>query len=491
MLACAEPGAPVIYHRREPEKTVLYQCVEKYWPTLLAHAEQADRPVPDFVRREFENYLLCGRLEEGFVRVRCPTCGFDRLVAFSCKSAICPSCCGRRMAEFAAHLVDEVLPPIAMRQWVLTFPPPLRYSLAYDSRLCSEVLGIFIGRVFAWLRHRAKSELGLRRLDQAQPGAIVALQRFGSAGNLNLHCHALVSEGVFVADNDTQSPTFHPLPAPTQAEIQHIAWTTCERVVALLRKRGQWLDADPETDKLAQDEPLLSSIYSASITGTLAMGPRAGKRLLRLVDAPVREADGHDGATRNGYGFDLNAGVRVAAHDRKGLERLCRYLCRPAISNERVKKLPDGNFALALKRPWANGTSAIVLSGEELIEKLVALVPPPRFHMTRAFGVFASHAKLRPKVIPKPKAQACEHDRATIGAPNSRPKPSSYSWDSLMMRVFAIDVLRCERCGSRMQKISVISQPAVIRAILAAVGRNTGPPPPALAPCQVQLPLRA
>src|SRR5271157_5062172 len=401
MLAYTPLAAPVIYNRRQPEKTALYQCVAKHWPEFLAHAEQCDRPVPKFVQREFESYLSCGRIEDGGIRVRCPACGFDRLVAFSCKSSICPSCSGRRMAEFAAHLVDHVLPAIPMRQWVLTFPPPLRYSLAYDSRLCSEVLRIFIGRVFSFLRQSAKTELGLRRLDQAHPGAIVALQRFGSSGNLNIHAHVLVSDGVFLANEDSDAPSFHALPVPTDAQIQHIAWTTCERVVALLRKRGQWLDAAPETDRLAQDEPLLSSVYSASITGTLAMGPRAGKRLLRLVEAPGHPDSGHEPGPRNGYGFDLHAGVRVPASDRNHLERLCRYLCRPAISNERVKQLADGKFALVLKRPFKDGTSAIVLAGEELVEKLVALIPPPRFHMTRAFGVWAPHAKLRPLVIPK------------------------------------------------------------------------------------------
>ena len=133
-----------------------------------------------------------------------------------------------------------------------------------------------------------------------------------------------------------------------------------------------------------------------------------------------------------------------------------------------------------------------MLSGEELVEKLVALIPPPRFHMTRAFGIWASHAKLRPQAIPRsaPRSASgstCEHRHRDTEVK----RPSGYAWAALMRRVLAIDVLTCDRCGSRMQKISVISQSAVIRAILAAVGRNTGPPPPALAPCPTQLPLRA
>jgi ribosomal protein S27E len=62
------------------------------------------------VHREFEAYLKCGRLEHGFLRVRCDKCHFERLVAFSCKKrGFCPSCGARRMAETAALLADEVM----------------------------------------------------------------------------------------------------------------------------------------------------------------------------------------------------------------------------------------------------------------------------------------------------------------------------------------------------------------------------------------------
>ncbi|ETX87781.1 hypothetical protein L455_09471 [Escherichia coli BIDMC 20A] len=72
--------------------------------------------------------LQCGRLEHGFLRVRCESCHAEHLVAFSCKRrGFCPSCGARRMAESAALLVDEVLPEQPMRQWVLSFPFQLRF----------------------------------------------------------------------------------------------------------------------------------------------------------------------------------------------------------------------------------------------------------------------------------------------------------------------------------------------------------------------------
>src|SRR5690554_7536469 len=77
----------------------------------------------------------CGRLEHGFLRVRCESCHAEHLVAFSCKRrGFCPSCGARRMAESAALLVDEVLPEQPMRQWVLSFPFQLRFLFASRDR---------------------------------------------------------------------------------------------------------------------------------------------------------------------------------------------------------------------------------------------------------------------------------------------------------------------------------------------------------------------
>jgi hypothetical protein len=74
--------------------------------------------LPRHVQREFEDYLKCGRLEYGFLRVRCGACHAEKLVAFSCKRrGFFPSCGARRMAESAALSVDEVLPEVPMRQW--------------------------------------------------------------------------------------------------------------------------------------------------------------------------------------------------------------------------------------------------------------------------------------------------------------------------------------------------------------------------------------
>lgn len=145
-----EPGenlAPTIsprYQRHQPEQTLLYKLVDKYYPAFRQHHAAEGRTLPDYVQQEFADYLKCGRLEHGFLRVRCESCHHEKLVAFSCKRrGFCPSCGARRMAESAALLVDEVFPARPFRQWVLTVPFPLRFLFAAYPELMGRPQGIY------------------------------------------------------------------------------------------------------------------------------------------------------------------------------------------------------------------------------------------------------------------------------------------------------------------------------------------------------------
>ncbi len=122
---------------RRPEHGVLHRTLREHLETFLAEARaRSDGDgLPRFVERELREFLSCGVLARGFARFRCDGCGHEILVAFSCKGrGFCPSCCGRRMAELAAHLTDHVLGGLPVRQWVLTLPHRLRYALAWDHR---------------------------------------------------------------------------------------------------------------------------------------------------------------------------------------------------------------------------------------------------------------------------------------------------------------------------------------------------------------------
>ncbi len=103
-------------------------------------------------------------------------------MAFSCKKrGFCPGCCGRRVAETAAHLRDRVLPRAPVRQWVLSLPFRVRYLIACDRRLCTGVRRIFMRAVLGFQQHRAEA----RGMTGGRSGAVNFVQRFDSALRLN------------------------------------------------------------------------------------------------------------------------------------------------------------------------------------------------------------------------------------------------------------------------------------------------------------------
>lgn len=178
-------------------------------------------------------------------------------------------------------------------------------------------------------------------------------------------------------------------------------------------------------------------------------------------------------------GFSLHAGVCVPGgpFTREPLERLCRYVARPALAGERLSELPDGRIAYELRRPWSDGTRRIVLQPLAFLAKLAALVPPPRAHLVTYHGVLAPASALRAAIVPERR----EHGggpasrRATRGGA-SAPRCGRHAWAELMQRVFALDVLRCPSCGGRRRILAAITEGRVIRAILQSLGLPADPP---------------
>jgi len=176
------------YRRREAEQTLLHAALCAHLETFLDRVRSGESDLPEHVVKEFREYLACGVLAHGFVRIRCEKCGRSMAVGYSCKGrGFCPSCTGRRMADTSARLVDDVFPSdVPVRQWVLSLPIEIRYRLAYDGGLLSDVLAVFLRAVRGWYRERGK-EAGIK---ECEGGSVTFAQRFGSALNLNPHFHA-------------------------------------------------------------------------------------------------------------------------------------------------------------------------------------------------------------------------------------------------------------------------------------------------------------
>ena len=243
------------------------------------------------------------------------------------------------MSDTAAHLVDEVLPHVPIRQWVLTVPHALRYKMAFDPALTGLVLRWFVRAVSAWLRRRAR-RVGI--VGALKTGAVTVIQRFDSALGLNVHFHSLFFDGVYARDGRGRV-VFHPVPAPTDREVAAVA----ERVF-----RAVTLGLEGGQDDLASDEPALAVLSEASVRRLVATGPRSGLPMRRLGCVVLRPLERAITGRRCAQveGFNLHANVRGAANDRTGLETLCRYLGRPPLSADRLSETSDGDVLLRLKR---------------------------------------------------------------------------------------------------------------------------------------------
>jgi hypothetical protein len=353
---------------------------------------------------------------------------------------------------------------------------------------------------------------------------------------LNVHFHSLVLDGVY-ARADSGALRFHPLPPPDDAEVERVARQVARRLVRLLERRGLGEDAAGDDDTLAMEEPLLASLSAASVAGRVATGPRAGQHVARLGD----RIDAEDLAVPQGErsasvgGVSIHANVAVLARDRRRLERLCRYGARPPVATERLSRLDDGRLLYRLKHRWRDGTTHVVFTPQELVEKLAALISPPRFHLVRYHGVLGPCASGRDRIVPAgegvrpaqsssslaatatpPQVDAApasaalaataecasvarigsmfEDERREISPPipvsgagaSARPaviRARRLAWAELMKRVFAIDVLECPRCRGPMRILAAIHPPEPTSAILACLGLAVRAPPLAPARC--------
>ena len=202
-----------------------------------------------------------------------------------------------------------------------------------------------------------------------------------------------------------------------------------------------------------------------------AFGERAGRQVRRIGSGFGYEGDS---PTLSGprcasvHGFSLHANTHIPAHRRDQLERLIRYTARGAVSLERLAQDEGGDLLYTFTRAWSDGTRGITLSPLELLEKLAALVPPPRAHQVRYSGWLAAHSKLRSAISPT----SCQQGLKAAASPAS----SRWGWARLLKRVFAIDRERCPRCPSgTLRIIAAIPSRSVIRRILCHLKLATAP----------------
>ena len=272
----------------------------------------------------------------------------------------------------------------------------------------------------------------------------------------------------------------------------------------------------------ARDGSFFPGLKGASVNSAVPFGPRAGLPLQRLWDpdlARAFEAAGWSGQripaplVVNSDGFSLHAATRVQKGQRAQLEKLCRYVTRPAVCLKRLEVRSDGLISWSLRKAWRDGTKGFLLTPHQFIARLAAIVPHPREHQLTYQGVLAPASPLRDQVVPRPVVprEAKDADATDSDDVERQAKPPEgqryIPWAELLKRVFAEDVLSCPRCHGRRHMISVITDPETARKVLEGVreglrksrasanggeahSRGEGRSPPAEAEARIPMPPR-
>ena len=349
-------------------------------------------------------------------------------------------------------MVDDVLPRVQFRQWVLSVPRRVRWHMNHKPEVVSGLLGVFLRAVETTIRQNSPDAPAGSRF-----GAVVFVHRFGSYLNTHIHYHVLVADGVFSAGQDGQAE-FHPA-----LDLDDDDFLSVQRK---MRKRGlRWLHRHGHLDDMA-----------------------------------VHTMDSADHAG----GWSVNASVTIPDWDRHGLERLVRYCARPPLSQERLGRLNAETLVYSLRKPTVDGRTELFMTPLELLDRLSKLITPPRVHKHRYCGVLAPNAKLRKAVIETagPSGATLQmlteaRDKMDIDQTDlSQDKPqgrmrqaAARCWAMLLARIYECLPLTCPKCGQPMRLIAFIMEPPVVEKILKHIGEPSEPPAvlPARAPPQVEM----
>ncbi len=206
------------HNHRDPKTLAIFGALTEHLNPFLRATDIDHQGLPQYVIRELHKFLECGVPEFGFSRWQCDGCTTGLVLPHSCKGrGFCPSCGGRRMSQTAANIIDQVIPLVPIRQWVISLPIPIRYLMAQDYKVLDHINRIINTVISSFYKKKGKSA-GAKK---PMTGAITFIQRAGGSINLNPHFHLAVMEGVFDAENK-KDPRFVAVPKPTNDEVSGV-----------------------------------------------------------------------------------------------------------------------------------------------------------------------------------------------------------------------------------------------------------------------------
>ena len=351
----------------------------------------------------------------------------------------------------------------------------MRYWIQCNRKLYGKIHALVIAEIHRHYRNKAIS-IGIK---DPKPGSIAFTQRFGSALNLNPHMHVLCPDGVYTRVDGR--PRWNNLDSITDQEVAELITRISQSVMRYLRKLG-YLDKDgdvvvnPMTDEPFQESESLSLSTTASIAGKIAFGPNAGKYVTKIGSGfgygeEIPLAKGKLCFSLNG--FSLHANTHINTQQRDRLHKLIEYIARGPLSNDRLEITSDGKVKLQLKTRWADGTTHLLFTPPEFIEKLTALIPPKKSHLVRWGGVMAPNSSFRREITLKPeikKGFQFREEQKEGGFKN-------YSWSKMLAQVFKIDVTKCESCGGDLVPVAAVMERDSVQRYLRHLGLDPDPSP--------------
>ena len=312
----------------------------------------------------------------------------------------------------AAHLVENVIPLVPIRQWVISFPLRIRHYLLEHDTL-QAVLEIVVEEV------RKKVIACAPEIPNAQIGAVSFIQNFGSTLNVHPHFHLIVPDGVFCEEGEELE--FHES-IITQEDIKDVQKQIQARVLRYYKKRG-WFSNEAIEKMLSYENT----------------------------------------------GFSLDASVKIHSWDRDGLERLIRYCARPCFVSENLRW--NGPWLVyRFSKPTYKGQRFIQLEPVDFLDKIAAFIPLPHRHRRHYHGVFAPKSPLRKKVVAYAKRRIEQAIPPQMEKVVAKAKRVSFDWAELIARIYEVNPLICSTCGSTVKITSFVTHEAEIRRILRGIG---------------------
>ena len=318
------------------------------------------------------------------------------------------------------------------------------------------------------------------------PGSISFTQRWGSALNLNPHLHILCLDGVFseVGEAVTKTIKFRNVPTLSDLDTENILTRITTKILKHLKRKGYLSPTgevvqNPEADAVFRDHDSLAQVTAASIGGKIAFGPNAGRYVTRIgsgfgygEETPLVKSS----RCCSLNGFSLHANTSFNSLQRAGLYKLVEYIARGPISNKRLEITKAGHVKLELKTAWSNGTTHLLFTKEEFLEKLAALIPPPRTHLVRWSGVFRSNSPIRSKIVLRPEIKKGFQFREGKDPGSEKPSPHNRSWSKMLAKVFKIDVTQRSHCPGKLRPVAAIKEREEVIRYLKHQGLDYDPP---------------